>query len=73
MKSKELKVVYEDIDTGIEVKAMELIPEERIKEKYNRAKNKQELQKLAEEHGIEDAREINGSELKKILIEKFRL
>lgn len=32
-----------------------------------------ELQKLAEEHGIEDAREINGSELKKILIEKFRL
>lgn len=50
MKSKELKVVYEDIDTGIEVKAMELIPEERIKEKYNRAKNKQELQKLAEEY-----------------------
>ena len=25
------------------------------------------------EQGIEDAREINGSELKKILIEKFRL
>lgn len=32
-----------------------------------------ELQELAEEQGIEDAREINGSELKKILIEKFRL
>ena len=48
--SKELKVVYEDIDTGIEVKAMELIPEERIKEKYNRAKNRQELQKLAEDY-----------------------
>lgn len=50
MKSKELKVVYEDIDTGIEVKAMELIPEERIKEKYNRAKNRQELQKLVEDY-----------------------
>ena len=32
-----------------------------------------ELQELAAEQGIEDAREINGSELKKILIEKFRL
>lgn len=48
--SKELKVVYEDIDTGIEVKAMEFIPKERVKEKYNRAKNKQELQKLAEDY-----------------------
>ena len=36
--SKELKVVYEDIDTGIEVKAKELIPEERIKEKQQDCK-----------------------------------
>lgn len=32
-----------------------------------------ELQKLATENGVDDAKEINGSELKKILIEKFGL
>lgn len=40
---QECKVKYEDIKTGIEVKATEIRP-------YSRAKNKQELQKLAEEY-----------------------
>jgi hypothetical protein len=50
MKSKEVKVVFEDIDTGIEVNAITFIPEERIKEKYNRASKKQEDRKLAEDY-----------------------
>lgn len=50
MKNKELKVVYENIDTGIEVKAMLFTPEEKVKEKYSRASKKQEDRKLAEEY-----------------------
>lgn len=50
MKTKKVKVVYEDIDTGIEVKAMEVNTQDLMKEKYNRAKNKQELQRLAEDY-----------------------
>jgi hypothetical protein len=32
-----------------------------------------DLKKLASENGIENATEINGGDLKKMLIEKFRL
>ena len=32
-----------------------------------------DLQSLATAHGIENAKELNGAELKKILIEKFGL
>ena len=37
--SKELKVVYEDIDTGIEVKCT-TFSVEKMQEKYNRRKEK---------------------------------
>lgn len=49
MKSKELKVVYEDIDTGIEVKCT-TFSVEKMQEKYNRRKEKDEVRKLAEEY-----------------------
>ena len=49
--SKELKVVYvDDLKTNIKVKVMMLKPEERVKEKYNRAKIKQEVRRMAEDY-----------------------
>ena len=48
--SKELKVEYADIKPKIEIRATIIKPEEIIKEKYNRAKKKEEDRKLAEEY-----------------------
>ena len=51
MKDKELKVVFtDDVEVGIKVKAMEIKPEELVKEKYNRAKKKARDRKMAEEY-----------------------
>ena len=52
----------------------EEIPEETAytKTKINRMSTA-DLQKLATEHGVAGAEEISGEELKKILIEKFKL
>lgn len=51
MKSKELKVEFvDDLKTNIEVRAMVIRPEELIKEKYSRAKKKQEDRKLSENY-----------------------
>ena len=51
MKSKELKVVFtDDVEVGIKVKAIEIKPEELVKEKYDRAKKKAKDRKLAEEY-----------------------
>lgn len=48
---KKCKVVLvEDIDLGIEIKAIPFeIPEERQKEKFNRAKEKRQFEKLVKE------------------------
>ena len=49
--SKELKVEFvDDLKTNIEVRAMVIRPEELIKEKYSRAKKKQEDRKLSENY-----------------------
>ena len=49
--NQELKVVYtDDIKTNIEIKTMVFKPEELVKEKYNRAKKKQEDRKMAEKY-----------------------
>ena len=48
---EKIKVVYADnIQTDIEIKATIIKPEELIKEKYNRAKKKQEDRKMAEDY-----------------------
>lgn len=59
-------------ETSTELK--EEIPEETAytKTKINRMSTA-DLQKLATEHGVAGAEEISGEELKKILIEKFKL
>lgn len=49
MKSKEVKIIYDDIDTGIEVKAT-TTNIEKMQERYNRRKEKDEVRKLAEEY-----------------------
>lgn len=50
-------VFVEELDTGIEVKAMPFeIPLERPKEIYNRAKEKRELRKMVDELGGRDGR-----------------
>ena len=48
---KKCKVVLvDDLDLGFEVKTIEFgVPEERPKEKYNRAKVKREFQKIIDE------------------------
>lgn len=49
--SKELKVIYTDnLKTNIKVKAMIIKPEKLVKEKYNRAKKKEEDRRLAEKY-----------------------
>ena len=48
---KKLEVVYVDnVQTDIEVKATIIKPEELIKEKYNRAKKKQEDRKKTKDY-----------------------
>ena len=45
-----IKIRRNDLKTNIKVKVMMLKPEERVKEKYNRAKIKQEVRRMAEDY-----------------------
>lgn len=50
MKSKECKVVYEDIQTDIEIKATMFNIEQIKKQKLNRAKRKEATRRMAENY-----------------------
>nr|DAH41217.1 MAG TPA: Rho termination factor, N-terminal domain [Caudoviricetes sp.] len=59
-------------ETEPEVKKEVVLTNDYTKTEINRMSTA-ELQKLATEHGVSGAEEISGTELKRILIEKFEL